>query len=126
MTELTYTEENVEIIQNFLDETKTRLSLGVEVTYTKKAYKELKDLSLEYDIDLNDITTAIVNLEIGNYYQGTELSFNSDFDICAFNTNVSDNNINIYLKYGLSKEGSTILVFSNHEPNHPMTTPFKI
>ena len=36
MKQLPYTEENVSIIQDFLDETKKRISDGVEIIFTKK------------------------------------------------------------------------------------------
>lgn len=50
MIELPYTVDNIAIIQEFLRETKERISNGVEITFTAKANFELQDLMLEFDI----------------------------------------------------------------------------
>ena len=125
MTELPFTLNNISIIQDFLDETKKRISEGVEITFTKKASSELEDLALQFDIEVNDIESAILNLTTENYYRGIDPSGSADFNVCAFCTIVGDNNIKIYLKYGLEVNGLQILLFSNHQPNFPMTQPFK-
>ncbi|WP_323033783.1 hypothetical protein [Paracoccus sp. (in: a-proteobacteria)] len=125
MTELPYTLHNVSIIQEFLDETKKRMSEGVEITFTKKASSELENLALIYDIEVNDIEAAISNLTIENYYRGVDPSGSADFNVCAFCTTFGKDDIEIYLKYGLEVHGLQILLFSNHQPNFPMTQPFK-
>ncbi|NMH27997.1 hypothetical protein [Flavobacterium silvaticum] len=125
MTELPYTDSNVALIQDFLDETRRRISAGVEVTFTNKANLELQSLALTYDIETDDIINAIVNLSTENYYRGIDPSGNADFNVCAFCTKVGEANIEIYLKYGLEAAGLQILLFSNHIPNHPMIQPFK-
>lgn len=125
MTKLPYTVNNVTLIQNFIDETRRRIADGVEITFTKKAGLELADLTLEFDIDVNDIETAIANLSTENYFRGIDPSNSADFDVCAFCTNVGAANIQIYLKYGLEASGLQILLFSNHMPEHPMIQPFK-
>jgi hypothetical protein len=38
---LPYTTENVALVQEFLDQTRKRISNGVEITFTKKASDEL-------------------------------------------------------------------------------------
>ncbi len=125
MTELPYTVENVALIQQFLDETRKRISDGVEIIFTKKANVELQDLVLDFEIELSDIEIAITNLSIENYYRGIDPSGNADFNVCAFCTFVGKNNLEIYLKYGLEVNGLQILLFSNHVPSYPMTQPFK-
>jgi hypothetical protein len=125
MTELPYTVDNVLIIQDFLDETKKRISDGVEITFTKKASSELEDLALIYDIEVSDIEAAISNLTTENYYRGIDPSGSADFNVCAFCTTIAEDDIEIYLKYGLEVNGLQILLFSNHQPDFPMTQPFK-
>lgn len=126
MTELPYTVDNIILIQTFLDETRRRISDGIDIIFTKKASSELEDLTLEYDIEVHDIETAIINLSTENYYRGIDPSGSSDFNVCAFCTTVGKENIKIYLKYGLEVNGLQILLFSNHVPAYPMTQPFKI
>ena len=125
MTILPYTTDNVALIQEFIDETRNRISDGVEITFTQKANLELEDLTLEFDIDINDIETAIANLSTENYYRGIDPSGSSDFNVCAFCTSVGEDNVQIYLKYGLEVSGLQILLFSNHVPSYPMMQPFK-
>jgi hypothetical protein len=125
MKQLPYTEENVSIIQDFLDETKKRISDGVEIIFTKKAGAELEDLALVYDIEVSDIEAAISNLTTENYYRGIDPSWSADFNVCAFCTTIGEAEIEIYLKYGLEVNGFQILLFSNHEPDFPMKQPFK-
>lgn len=125
MTILPYTTDNVALIQDFLDETRKRISNGVEITFTAKANAELQNLMLEFDIEASDIEDAIECLVIENYYRGIDPSGNADFNVCAFYTSVGKNKIDIYLKYGLEAAGLQILLFSNHVPDYPMTPPFK-
>ena len=117
MIELPYTEENIAIIQEFLKETKKRISNGVEITFTAKANSELQDLMLEYDILVSDIEYAILNLTTENYYRGIDPSGKGDFNVRAFRTFVG--------KDELEKDGLQILMFSNHIPDFPMNQPFK-
>ena len=84
MIELPYTEDNISIIQEFLKETKERISNGVEITFTAKANLELQDLMLEYDITVSDVEYAILNLSTENYYRGIDTSGKGDFNVCAF------------------------------------------
>lgn len=125
MTELPYTTDNVALIQEFLDETRKRISEGIEITFTNKANSELQDLALDFDIEIADIETAIENLTTENYYRGIDPSGSADFNVCAFCTSIGKENIEIYLKYGLEVNGLQILLFSNHVSNYPMTQPFK-
>ena len=125
MTELPYTTANEALIQAFLDETRKRISEGVEITFTNKANLEFQDLALDFDVEIADIETAIENLSTENYYRGIDPSGSADFDVCAFCTSVGKENIAIYLKYGLEVNGLQILLFSNHVPDYPMTQPFK-
>jgi hypothetical protein len=125
MIELPYTEENIVIIQEFLKETKERISNGVEITFTAKANSELQDLMLEYDISVADIEYAILNLTTENYFRGIDPSGKGDFNVCAFRTFVGKDELEIYLKYGIEKDGLQILIFSNHIPDFPMNQPFK-
>ncbi|MGN6395663.1 MAG: hypothetical protein ACTHMI_08865 [Mucilaginibacter sp.] len=125
MKQLPYTESNVALIQDFLDETKKRIADGVEITFTKKANYELAELTLDFDIEIEDIQNAILSLSTENYYRGIDPSGSADFDVCAFCTVVGKDAVEIYLKYGLEVNGLQILLFSNHVPNHPMTQPFK-
>lgn len=125
MTELPYTVDNVSIIQDFIDETRKRISEGVEITFTKKASLELEDLALIYDIEVSDIEAAISNLTTENYFRGIDPSGSADFNVCAFCTTIGEDDIEIYLKYGLEVNGLQILLFSNHQPDFPMTQPFK-
>lgn len=125
MLELPYTEENVALVQDFLDETKKRISQGAEITFTNKASTELSDLALNYDIEVEDIMVAIDNLTTENYFRGIDPSPKTDFEVCAFCTRVGKSNLEIYLKYGLEVGGLQILLFSTHVPKFPMTQPFK-
>lgn len=125
MTELPYTVDNVALIQEFLDETRERISAGIEITFTNKANMELGELALDFDIELADIEHAIENLSTENYYRGIDPSGKADFNVCAFCTSVGKDNVEIYLKYGLKVNGLQILLFSNHVPDFPMAQPFK-
>lgn len=125
MTELPYTVDNIELIQNFINETRKRISNGVTITFTGKASSELEDLMLEYDITADNIEYTILNLSTENYYRGIDVSGSADFNVCAFRAFVGKENIEIYLKYGLEAEGLQILIFSNHIPDYPMEQPFK-
>jgi len=125
MTQLPYTSDNITLIQDFLDETRKRISAGVEITFTQKANNELEDLVLDFDIDVQDIEDAIENLTPDNYYRGIDPSGKADFEVCAFCTTVGEDNVQIYLKYGLEVNGLQILLFSNHVPDYPMIHPFK-
>lgn len=125
MSELPYTEDNVILVQDFLDETKKRLSQGIDITYSRKASEEINELALSYDIEVDDIMEAIENLTTENYFRGIDPSPKTDFEVCAFCTKVGKNNLEIYLKYGLEVNGLQILLFSSHVPKFPMTQPFK-
>ena len=125
MTELTYTVDNIAVIQEFIDETKKRISDGVDLTFTGKASSKLGDLVLEFDIDATDTESAVMDLTTDNYYRGIDPSGRADFNVCAFCTSVGEDTVEIYLKYGLEVKGLQILLFSNHIPNYPMTQPFK-
>ena len=125
MTELPYTIDSISLIQEFIDETRRRISDGIEITFTKKASSELGDLVLEYEIDVTDIESAIINLSTDNYYRGIDPSGVADFNVCAFCTFIGKDKVQIYLKYGLEVAGLQILLFSNHIPVYPMTQPFK-
>lgn len=124
MIRLPYTIENISLVQEFLDETRRRLSNGVEITFTKKASEELEDLVLDYDLDISDIESALENLSTNDYYRGVDPSTKADFEVCVFCTSVGKDNVKIYLKYGLEVNGLQILLFSNHIPNYPMIQPF--
>lgn len=125
MIELLNKVDNIQLVQEFIDEAKERISNGVDITFTKKANAELEDLMLEYDISVADIEYTILNLTPENYYRGIDPSGNADFNVCAFRAFIGSDNIEIYLKYGLESEGLQILVFSNHIPDFPMNQPFK-
>jgi len=125
MTELPYTVDNITVIQEFIDETRKRIADGVNITFTRKASSELEDLVLEFDIDATNIESAIMGLTTEKYYRGIDPSGRADFNVCAFCTSVGDDNVEIYLKYGLEADGLQILLFSNHVPNYPMNQPFK-
>lgn len=125
MTELPYTVDNITVIQEFINETRKRIADGVNITFTRKASSELEDLVLEFDIDATNIESAIMGLTTDNYYRGIDPSGSADFNVCAFCTSVGDDNVEIYLKYGLEADGLQILLFSNHVPNYPMSQPFK-
>lgn len=125
MRELPYTVDNVEIIQEFINETRERISNGVTITFTNKASSELEDLMLEYDITADDIEYTILNLTTENYYRGIDKSGSADFNVSAFRAFVGRDNVEIYLKYGLETDGLQILIFSNHIPDYPMDQPFK-
>ena len=125
MTELPYTIDNVELIQEFISETRKRISDGVDITFTAKANSELEELMLEYDITVGDVEHAILNLTPENYYRGIDPSRSADFNVCAFRAFVGNDHVEIYLKYGLEEDGLQILIFSNHIPDFPMNQPFK-
>lgn len=125
MTELPNTTESVSLIQEFLNETRKRLSEGTEITFSHKANMELQVLALDFDLNVSDIEAAIENLDPENYYRGIDPSGQADFNVCAFCTTVGNDGVEIYLKYGLKVNGLQILLFSNHVPNFPMTKPFK-
>lgn len=125
MSELPYTEDNVTLVQDFLDETKKRLSQGIDITYSRKASDEINELALNYDIEVVDIMDAINNLTTENYFRGIDPSPQTDFQVCAFCTKVGKTSPEIYLKYGLEVNGLQILLFSSHVPKYPMTQPFK-
>lgn len=125
MKTLLYTKSNVDLVQDFLDETKQRILNGVSITFTSKAQTELATLSLTFDLNTDDIESAILNLTPENYYRGIAPSGQADFDVCAFYTHIGEDKVGIYLKYGLEKRGLQILIFSNHAPVHPMNQPFK-
>lgn len=125
MIQLPYTIDNIALIQDFIDDTRKRIAGGAEIIFTKKASSELEDLTLEYDINVNDIEYAIDNLCTEDYYRGVDPSGSADFNVCAFCTTVEKENVEIYLKYGLEVNGLQILLFSNHVPDYPMTKPFK-
>ncbi len=125
MKVLPYTVDNKEIVQEFLTETRDRISNGVDITFSAKASSELEELMLEYNITEGDIEHAILNLSTENYYRGIDLSGKGDFDVCAFRTLIGKDNIEIYLKYGLETNGLQILIFSNYIPDYPMDQPFK-
>ena len=125
MTELPYTVSNIALIERFIYETGKRISTGVTVTFTGKASSELEDLMLEHDITADDIEFSILNLTTENYYRGIDPSGRADFNVCAFRAFVGKTNMDIYLKYGLERDGLQILIFSNHIPDYPMDQPFK-
>lgn len=125
MIELPYTIDNIALIKDFLQETKDRIMNGVEITFTAKANAELQDLMLEYDITTSHIENTILNLTPENYYRGIDPSGSGDFEVCAFRAFVGNDEVEIYLKYGLEKEGLQILIFSNHIPDFLMNQPFK-
>jgi len=122
---LPFTQSNVKLVQDFIDETKQRILDGITITFTNKAQTELAELSLTYDLDTDDIERAILNLTPEDYYRGIDPSGKADFDVCAFYTNIGNDKVGIYLKYGLEKRGLQILIFSNHAPAYPMNQPFK-
>ncbi len=117
--------DNIKIIQEFLAETKKRISEGVDITFTRKANSELEELMLDYDINEDDIEYAILNLTPENYYRGIAPSGGGDFNVCAFRVFVGNAKVEVYLKYGLEVNGLQILIFSNHIPDYPMSQPFK-
>lgn len=95
MTELPYIVDNIAVIQEFIDETKKRISEGVAITFTAKASNELQDLVLEFEINTYDIESAIMDLTTENYYRGIDPSGKSDFNVCAFCKSVG----NIMLRF---------------------------
>lgn len=125
MIKLPNTIDNIQIIQEFLKETKKRISERIDITFTRKASSELEEIMLNYNINENDIEYAILNLTPQNYYRGVDPSGGADFNVCAFRTFIGNENIEIYLKYGLEVTGLQILIFSNHTPDFPMNQPFK-
>ena len=125
MSELPYTDENVSLVQDFLDETKSRIAKGTEITFTAKANNELSELAIFHSITSDDIQIAINNLTVENYYRGIDPSPKTDYEVCAFCTKVGSENLEIYLKYGLHVDSLEILLFSSHVPDFPMTQPFK-
>jgi len=84
MTELPYTVDNIELVQNFINETRTRISNGVTINFTAKASSELEDLMLLYDISADNIEHTILNLSTENYFRGIDPSGSADFEVCAF------------------------------------------
>lgn len=124
MKELPNTSSNKKAIQDFIDETKKRITDGVSITFTKKAQDELSELDIESDITTTDIESAILNLTVENYYRGVDPSRKADFNVCAFYSEIGVDNIGIYLKYGIEINGLQILIFSNHTPDYPMNQPF--
>ena len=126
MIELPFNKQNLAFVQAFLDETKKRISQGVEITFSRKASNELEDLLLDFNVELKDIENAILNLPAENYYRGIDRSGKADFNVCAFSTYIGEANIEIYLKYGLEIHGLQILLFSNHVPDYKMNQPFKL
>lgn len=126
MIELPYTVDNIKLIQDFIDETRTRISNGIDVTFTEKASAELEELMLDFNISVMDIENTILNLTPENYYRGIDPSGNADFNVCAFRAFVGRERVEVYLKYGLEENGLQILIFSNHIPEFPMNQPFKI
>ncbi len=125
MIELPNTIDNIKLIQEFLIETKRRISDGVNITFTRKASSELEVMMLDYDINEDDIEYTILNLTPENYYRGIDPSGGADFSVCAFRAFVGNDNIEVYLKYGLEVNGLQILIFSNHIPDYQMSQPFK-
>lgn len=125
MIKLPNTIDNIKIIQGFLVETKKRISEGVDITFTRKASSELEEIMLDYDINEDDIEYTILNLTPENYYRGVDPSGSADFNVFAFRVLVGNDNIEVYLKYGLEITGLQILIFSNHIPDFPMSQPFK-
>ena len=125
MTELPYTADNVQLIKDFLNETRKRITNGLDITFTEKAKSELEALTLEFDITADDIEYTILNLKVDNYFRGIDPSGKNDFNVCAFRAFVGSEQVEIYLKYGLEARGLQILLFSNHIPNYPMEQPFK-
>ncbi len=125
MIQLPYTTDNVSLVQEFLDETKTRIMNGQDITFSQKASAELEQLALDYNITADDIEHTILNLTVDNYYRGIDPSHGSDFQVCAFRAYTGKDSIEIYLKYGLEDSGLQILIFSNHIPDYPMDQPFK-
>lgn len=125
MKTLPYTESNIAIIQEFINETKRRISNGVNITFSRKALSELSELNLNYDITTDDVENVILNLTTEDYYRGIDPSRKADFEVCAFYARVGADNIGVYLKYGLETDGLQILIFSNHIPQYPMNQPFK-
>ena len=125
MIKLSNTPENIALIQAFIDETGKRIREGVEIEFARKASTELKNLMVNYDINENDIQDAILNLTVSNYHRGIDPSANEDFNVCSFRVVIGEQNLEIYLKYGLDNEGIQLLVFSNHTPDYPMNQPFK-
>jgi hypothetical protein len=122
---LPYTTENVALVQEFLDQTRKRISNGAEITFTKKASDELQNLMLDFDINVSDVEAAIENLSPENYFRGIDPSGGKDFNVCAFCTTVGKDKLEIYLKYGVQVAGLQILLFSNHVPDFPKNYPFK-
>lgn len=125
MIELPYTVDNIAIIQEFLRETKERISNGVQITFTAKANSELQDLMLGHDISVSDTEYTILNLAPENYFRGIDPSGKGDFNVCVFRAFVGKDELEIYLKYGIETAGLQILIFSNHIPDFPMNQPFK-
>jgi len=125
MVQLPDTPENSALVQEFLDETRRRISNGIDITFTNKANEELKDLALDFNVEVADIETAIENRSTENYFRGIDPSRKADFEVCAFSATVGKDNVRIYLKFGLEVQGLQILLFSNHVPDYPMNQPFK-
>lgn len=124
MTELPNTSVNRQLIKDFIIESKNRISNGQDLTFTNKATRELENLTLEHDITEDDIQDAILNLNVRDYYRGVNLSGAADYDVCAFRVLIGEDDVEIYLKYGLLVDGVEILLFSNHIPDYRMVQPF--
>jgi len=125
MKKLTPTPFNMALIQSFIDRTKERIGNGTSITLTSKAQNELGELNINNGITVDDIENAILNLTTDDYHRGIDPSSQSDFEVCAFRAVIGQASIEIYLKYGLQVDGIQILVFSNHLPDYPMSTPLK-
>jgi len=89
------TESNIDLIQEFLSETKKRISNGTTITFTKKSQDELSILAINYNISYDDVETAIINLTPENYYRGIDPSKSADFDVCAFQTSIGSDRVEI-------------------------------
>ena len=98
---LPYTESNAQLVQDFIDETIKRIYEGTEIKLTGKAQYELEQLSLRYNITINDLEFAIMNLRVEDYFRGIDPSGSTDYNVCAFCTKLGADNIEVYLKYGL-------------------------
>ncbi len=122
MKEYFNTETNRSLVQSFLDRTIDILDNGGFLTFTNKAQNELDYLTITEFIEKEDIKEAIYSLVIEDYYRGINESLEGDFEVCAFRVFI--NHTEIYLKYGLQREGIQILIFSTHKPFLRMNQPF--
>jgi len=125
MIKLPCTVYNIKLVQEFIAETRKRISDRTDIVFTEKAKAELEELSLGYDITVSDIEHAILNLSTDNYYRGIDPSGKADYNVCAFCACIGEDDLEIYLKYGLEAEGLQILIFSNQIPKYQMDRPFK-